>query len=208
MSTPAGGRGDGAAGRFGTLDRRATVAALLADRGGLLVVTGLGSPAYDVFAAGDHDANFYLWGAMGGAGLIGLGLALARPDRPVAVITGDGEQLMGLGGLLTIAAKRPGNLSIVVLDNGHFGETGMQLSHSGLGADLAAIAATAGFPEVDTVSTPEEIPPVRARLQRVTGGPRLVRVRIAPGETERVLPSRDGAFLKTRFRQGLGYAPG
>ena len=76
------------------------------------------------FAAGDHDANFYLWGAMGGAALIGLGLAMAQPDRPVAVFTGDGEQLMGVGGLLTIAVKKPGNLSVVVLDNGHFGEDG------------------------------------------------------------------------------------
>src|ERR1700712_2221865 len=115
---------------FGTLDRRQTVATLLADRGDLLVVSGLGSPTYDVFAAGDHDANFYLWGAMGGAALIGLGLALAQPSRPVAVITGDGEALMGVGGLLTIAVKQPPNLSIIVLDNGHFGETGMQLSHS------------------------------------------------------------------------------
>ena len=196
----------GVAEEAGTLDRREAVRALLADRGGLLVVTGLGSPAYDVFAAGDHDANFYLWGAMGGAALIGLGLALARPDRPVAVLTGDGEQLMGLGGLLTIAVRRPGNLSIVVLDNGHFGETGMQPSHSGLGVDLAAIAATAGFPEVATVSTMAGIAPVRARLQATDGGPRLFRVRIAPGETERVLPARDGVFLKTRFRQALSYA--
>lgn len=193
---------------FGTLDRRQAVAALLADRGALLVVTGLGSPTYDVFAAGDHDANFYLWGAMGGAGLIGLGLALAQPTRPVAVFTGDGEQLMGLGGLLTIAVKRPENLSIVVLDNGHFGETGMQLSHSGMGVDLAAIAATAGFPEVLTARTMEEAAAARARLHATTGGPRLVRLRIAPGETERALPSRDGVFLKTRFRQVLGYAAG
>ncbi len=193
---------------FGTLHRRQAVAALLADRGNLLVVTGLGSPTYDVFAAGDHDANFYLWGAMGGAGLIGLGLALAQPTRPVAVFTGDGEQLMGLGGLLTIAVKRPENLSVVVLDNGHFGETGMQLSHSGMGVDLAAIAATAGFPEVLTIDTMEEVAAARARLHAMTGGPRLVRLRIVPGEIERALPSRDGVFLKTRFRQVLGYAAG
>ena len=193
---------------FGTLHRRQAVAALLAERGDLLMVTGLGSPTYDVFAAGDHPANFYLWGAMGGAGLIGLGLALAQPARPVAVITGDGEQLMGLGGLLTIAVKRPGNLSIVVLDNGHFGETGMQLSHSGLGVDLAAIAATAGFAEVMTVDTMDQVAAARTKLHETNGGPRLMRVRIAPGETERALPSRDGAFLKTRFREEVGYTPG
>ncbi len=191
---------------FGTLDRRAAVAALLVDRGGLLVVTGLGSPTYDVFAAGDDDANFYLWGAMGGAALIGLGLALAQPTRPVAVITGDGEQLMGVGGLLTIAVKKPPNLSVVVLDNGHFGETGMQMSHSGHGVDLAAVAATAGFARVLTVTTMEEMAAARGVLQDTAAGPRLLRIRIAPGETERALPARDGVFLKTRFRKLLGYA--
>ncbi len=189
---------------FGTLERRAAVAALLEERGELLVVTGLGSPTYDVFAAGDHPANFYLWGAMGGAGLIGLGLALAQPARPVAVITGDGEQLMGVGGLLTIAVKAPANLTLVVLDNGHFGETGMQRSHSGHGLDLAALAASAGLATM-TVSAPEELPAARAALHGGTG-PRLVRVRIAPGETPRALPARDGVFLKHRFRGHLGYA--
>jgi len=121
---------------FGSLDRRAAVKALLADRGELLVVSGLGSSSYDLFDAGDHPGNFYLWGAMGGAAMVGLGLALAQPQRPVLVITGDGEQLMGIGSLLTVAVKKPGNLAIAVLDNGHFGETGMQMSHSGLGAKL------------------------------------------------------------------------
>jgi thiamine pyrophosphate-dependent acetolactate synthase large subunit-like protein len=84
------------------LERRAALAALLRERGDLLVVSGLGSPTYDVAAAGDHPRNFYLWGAMGGAAMIGLGLALAQPALPVLVITGDGEQLMGMGALATI----------------------------------------------------------------------------------------------------------
>ncbi len=191
---------------FGTLDRRAAVASLLTDRGGLLVVSGLGSPTYDVFAAGDHDANFYLWGAMGGAAMIGLGLALAQPARPVAVITGDGELLMGVGSLLTIAVKQPGNLTVVVLDNGHYGETGGQLSHSGHGVDLAKIASSAGFGRVVTVGTPDEVAAARTMLHRKAGGPRLLRVRIAPGETKRALPTQDGVFLKNRFRQNLRYA--
>src|SRR5450432_4662072 len=96
-----------------TLDRREAVKALLVDRGALLVVTGLGSSSYDVFDAGEHPGNFYLWGAMGGAAMVGLGLALAQPKRPVAVITGDGEMLMGMGSLATIGIQRPGNLAIV-----------------------------------------------------------------------------------------------
>src|SRR3954464_9109285 len=133
-----------------SLDRREAVTALLKDRGDLLVVTGLGSPTYDVHAAGDHDGNYYLWGAMGGAALIGLGLAQARPDRSVLVITGDGEQLMGLGGVATIGIARPQNLVIAVVDNGHFGETGMQRSHTGLGLDIAEVARSCGL-EADTI---------------------------------------------------------
>ena len=189
-----------------TLPRREAVKALLADRGDLLVVTGLGSASYDVFDAGEHPGNFYLWGAMGGAAMVGLGLALAQPKRPVAVITGDGEQLMGIGSLLTIAAKKPGNLTIVVLDNGHFGETGMQVSHTGLGAQLEAIATGAGLREVTEITDIKGVTEYRRRLQDIDGGPRLARLRIATGHLERALPPRDGAFLKNRFRENLGLA--
>src|SRR6266700_2842866 len=158
---------------FGSLDRREAVKALLVDRGDLLVVTGLGSSSYDVFDAGEHPGNFYLWGAMGGAAMVGLGLALAQPKRPVAVITGDGEQLMGIGSLLTIAAKQPGNLTIVVLDNGHFGETGMQVSHTGLGAQLDAIALAAGIRSVTEITGMKGVTDFRRRLQDIDGGPRL-----------------------------------
>jgi len=191
---------------FGTLDRRAAVKALLEHRKDLLVVTGLGSPSYDVFAAGEHDGNFYLWGAMGGAAMVGLGLALAQPNRPVVVITGDGEQLMGLGGLLTIATSKPANLTVAVLDNGHFGETGMQLSHSGLGARLDVIAQGAGFTSATEISDLEGIAKFRDQMHDLSEGPRFARIRIAPGNPERVLPPRDGTYVKNRFRQHLGFA--
>jgi thiamine pyrophosphate-dependent acetolactate synthase large subunit-like protein len=187
-----------------SLDRRTAVKALLADRGDLLVVTGLGSSCYDVFDAGDHPANFYLWGAMGGAAMIGLGLALAQPKRPVAVITGDGEQLMGLGGLATIAAKKPKNLSIVVLDNAHFGETGMQMSHSGLGARLELIASGAGFPSVTEIASLDALGAFRPKLHDLAG-PHFARVVISTAHVDRALPPRDGVFLKNRFRQHLGF---
>ncbi|NPU15237.1 aldehyde dehydrogenase [Bradyrhizobium sp. 83002] len=186
------------------LDRRAAVNALLRDRGELLVVSGLGSSSYDVFAAGDHPANFYLWGAMGGAAMIGLGLALAQPSRPVAVITGDGEQLMGLGSLATIAAKKPKNLAIIVLDNAHFGETGMQQSHSGLGANLELIATGAGFPSVSTIADQAALDAFRPKLHDLAG-PHFARVGISTEHVDRALPARDGVYLKTRFRRHLGY---
>ena len=112
------------------LDRRAAMRTLLENRGDLLLVTGLGSTTWDAAAVGDDDRNFYLWGAMGAAAMVGLGLAIARPDRRVLVVTGDGEMLMGLGALATIGVQRPPNLAIAVFDNGRYGETGMQASHT------------------------------------------------------------------------------
>ena len=192
--------------QFGTMDRREAVKALLADRKTLLAVTGLGSPSYDVFAAGEHDGNFYLWGAMGGAAMVGLGLALAQPKRPVVVVTGDGEALMGIGALLTIAVKKPANLTIAVLDNGHYGETGMQLSHSGLGARLDVIAQGAGIPSVTEITDIAGIEAFRPMMHDLSAGPRFARIRIAPGNPERALPPRDGVYVKNRLRQHLGFA--
>lgn len=189
---------------FGSLDRREAVKALLAERGDLLVISGLGSSSYDVFDAGESPANFYLWGAMGGAAMVGLGLALAQPKRPVAVITGDGEQLMGLGSLLTVAAKKPGNLSIIVLDNGHFGETGMQKSHSGLGARLEVIAGGAGFTSITEIGDLDSITTFRRKMQNFDG-PHFARIHICSAHVARALPPRDGVFLKNRFRQQLGF---
>src|SRR5215475_12118489 len=139
------------------LRRREAVATILKDRGDSLVITGLGSPTYDAAAAGDHPLNFYLWGAMGSAATVGLGLALAQPKRRVLVITGDGEMLMGFGTLATIAAKQPANLAIAVIDNERYGETGMQASHTGMGVDLAEIARAAGFQQSTTVRTMSEV---------------------------------------------------
>ncbi len=186
------------------MNRREAVAALLRDRGDLLVVSGLGSPSYDVHAAGDHPANFYLWGAMGGAALVGLGLAQAQRGRPVLAITGDGEQLMGAGGLATIAVARPANLSIVVLDNQHFGETGLQRSHTGHGVDLAGIATACGFPTARTVGEPDGIDDVRRALQGAETGPRLFVLKVTAENLPRSLPVRDAVHLKNRFRGVLG----
>lgn len=188
------------------LDRRAVVAALLEDRGDLLVVTGLGSASYDVHAVGDDDRNYYLWGAMGSAALVGLGLAQARPDRRVLVITGDGEQLMGLGGLATIAIARPANLSIVVIDNGHFGETGMQTSHTGLGLRLDHIAAACGFANAVYAATMDDVAAVRAALHEPATGPYLAVVNVKAENLPRSLPPRDAVHIKNRFRAVLGLA--
>ena len=188
------------------LDRRAVVAELLRDRGDLLVVTGLGSASYDVHAAGDDPRTYYLWGAMGSAALVGLGLAQAQPDRRVLVITGDGEQLMGLGGLATIAIARPANLSIMVIDNGHFGETGMQTSHTGFGLRLDEVASACGFPRVDHAVTMHDVAALRDLLHGPQTGPHLAVVSVRAENLPRSLPPRDAVHIKNRFRAALGFA--
>jgi len=187
-------------------DRREFVAKLLAATPDALVVTGLGSPSYDVFAAGDRDKNYYLWGAMGGATSLGLGLALAQPDKPVVVVTGDGEQLMGIGSLGTIAVKQPKNLTIIVLDNGHFGETGMQRSHSSLGADLVGIAKGFGISNALSTSSVDLVGEIAQGIN-ARRGLAFVQVFIEADEPPRALPPRDGPFIKNRFRAALGLKP-
>ncbi|HET8972143.1 MAG TPA: thiamine pyrophosphate-dependent enzyme [Pseudolabrys sp.] len=187
-----------------TLDRRAAMAALVKDRDDdLLVVPGLGSTTWDLAAAGDDPRNFYLWGAMGGAAMIGLGLALAQPDRRVAVITGDGEMLMGLGALATIGNKRPPNLAVIVFDNGVYGETGMQPSHTQNGVDLIRIAGACGIATCLDVRDDRALADLAARLRDLRGT-LFARVLISTDEPPRVLPLRGGAEIKNRFRAALG----
>jgi thiamine pyrophosphate-dependent acetolactate synthase large subunit-like protein len=187
-------------------NRRDFVSRLLAATPDALVVTGLGSAAYDVYAAGDRDTNYYLWGAMGGSTSIGLGLALAQPNRSVVVITGDGETLMGIGSLGSIAVKQPKNLTIVVLDNGHFGETGMQRSHSSLGADLTAIAKGFGIAQSFTAGSPESVGEIAQHIN-ARNATVFAQVFIDADEPPRALPPRDGPFIKNRFRAALGLKP-
>ena len=185
------------------LERRALVERLLRDRAGLCIIPGLGSCTWDVAAVGDHPLNFYMWGAMGGTAMIGLGLALARPDRRVLVLTGDGDLLMGLGSLATIGVKQPANLSVVVLDNRHYGETGMQPSATDAGVDLVKIAQGCRFRTAYAVGEMEAIDRVREDVH--TGaGPIFVQAHIAPNDPPRVLPTHDGHATKQRFMAALG----
>jgi len=188
------------------LERRAVVRELLAGRDGLLLVTGLGSPSYDAMAAGDHDLNFYLWGAMGSAATVGLGLALAQPARPVLVLTGDGEQLMGLGALATIGVQGPRNLTIAVLDNERYAETGGQHSHTAAGVRLDQVAAACGFAWTAEIADTAGVADVRGRLTAFAG-PGLASFKVEPTDLPRVLPPIDAVHLKNRMRQALGFAP-
>ena len=184
------------------IDRRHLVAEVIAQRGEALMVTGLGSPAWDLAAAGDDAGNFYLWGAMGTAAMVGLGLALAQPARRVVVITGDGEMLMGVGGLVTIALQAPRNLGLLVLDNETYGETGGQPSPTGLGVDLAHMAEGAGFTAVHRLAAPAQIPAAASALLQ-DAGPLLVVAKVDAEPKPLRLPPRDGVLLAQRLRSHL-----
>ena len=189
------------------LERRSVVSGLLAGRKDAVVVGGLGASTYDVAAAGDHDRNFYLWGAMGGAVMIGLGVALAQPKLPVVVITGDGEMLMGIGSLATVGLQKPANLTIVVLDNEVYGETGGQASHTATNVDLVGVARACGISDARAIATMADVEAFAPTMQDVSSGPRFVSVKIDGANLERVLSSRDGTFIVTRIRGALGFRP-
>ncbi len=184
------------------LHRRDVVKALLAGRGDLLVVAGLGSTAWDCTAAGDSALTFPMWGGMGNAAMLGLGLALVQPARRVLVVTGDGEMLMGLGSLATIGVQSPVNLAIAVIDNERYGETGMQRTHTAHGVDLAMVALGCRFRSARTVRHEAELEPARRALLAEVG-PILVQIKVAAERVPFVLPPREGRVLQERFRQAL-----
>lgn len=184
------------------LDRRAAVKRILRDRGDALAIASLGNPTFDLNAAGDCAQNFYLWGAMGGAVMTGLGLAQARPQQRVIVFVGDGEMMMGLGSLATVAVHPARNLSIVVIDNEHYAETGMQPAHAGRGVDIAAVARACGLETAWVVRTAEELEQAAEAVMH-RDGPVLVSVKVSTAAQETSLPPRDGPYLRSRFREAL-----
>ena len=171
-------------------------------RGNALAIAGLGSPVWDLAASDHQPENFYNWGGMGCAVSMGLGCALAQPKRNVWVITGDGEALMGVGSFATVANQRPDNLVIIILDNEHYGETGMQKTHTSGGTDLAAMAAGAGIPTTMTVHSDEDLNNLINAL-KTSPLPLVANIKVENTKPKLVLPSRDGVYIKTRFRQAV-----
>ncbi|MCH2549903.1 MAG: thiamine pyrophosphate-dependent enzyme [Alphaproteobacteria bacterium] len=184
------------------LHRREVVKCLLAETKDLLVVSGLGSATYDCAAAGDNEKNFYLWGAMGGSVPLALGLAIAQPNKPVLVITGDGDLLMGLGALTTVGAQAPKNLAIVVLDNEIYGETGAQPTATAKGTDLNAIARACSLKVIDDVFNLGKVKELSQTLY-LGKGPIFANIKVEQETPPKILPSTDGVFLKNRFRDAV-----
>jgi thiamine pyrophosphate-dependent acetolactate synthase large subunit-like protein len=182
------------------LDRREAIPKLVGRHEDFLIVTGLAGTSRDIAALTKDGAHTYsMAGAMGGACMIGLGLALARRDKRVLVVTGDGELLMNLGSLATIAVLDPPNLSVVCVDNGHYGETGYQKSHTSLGVDLEKIAAGSGIKRTLMIEQDSAIA-AGARLIREGNGSSFVLLRVKPTEPPAFKRDLDPATTRARFR--------
>src|SRR5712672_3458073 len=185
------------------LDRRDAVPALIGRHEDFLFVTGLAGTARDIAALTHDGAHIYtMAGAMGGAAMIGLGLALARPDKRVLVATGDGELLMNVGALATIAVLNPPNLSIICVDNGHYGETGYQKSHTSLGTDLEKMAQGAGIKLTRTVQNAADIP-AGSQFLRQGNGTVFLLLRVDTGEPPVYKRIWDPAVSRAQFRAAL-----
>ena len=185
------------------LDRRTALPALVGAHQDFLFVTGLGNPSKEVAAlTGDGNHFFGIGGAMGAACMVGLGLALARPDKRVVVVTGDGELLMSMGSLAVVGCAKPPNLAVICVDNGHYGETGNQVTHTGLGVQLDRIAVASGISNTMVVAKEEDLAP-GAQLLRSTGGPVFILLRVKQGEAPGMGRNLQPAYLRIRFRTAL-----
>ena len=185
------------------IERRPFIAELMKLRNGALVVPGLGSPTWDIFAAGDSPEYLYSWGGMGLALPTALGVALAQPKKRVLCLTGDGEMMMGIGSLAVVAAQAPANLGILVLDNERFSETGRQPGLTGQKTDLCAVARGFGITETALITQASQIKDL-AHLLFATPGPTFAVAKIAITEDPWALPERDGATIARRFQQAMG----
>jgi phosphonopyruvate decarboxylase len=198
----ASGIASAAAPKF-VLDRRTSVPALVGRHEDFLIVSGLAGTSRDMAFLTEDGAHLYtLGGAMGGAAMMGLGLALARPEKRVLVVTGDGELLMNVGSLAVISVMNPPNLAIVCVDNGHYGETGYQKSHTSLGVDLERIAAGSGIRATRTIESEAELE-AGARFLREANSTTFVLLRVAPTEPPVIRRTLDAAANRNRFKSAV-----
>lgn len=187
-----------------TLDRRAIVKKLLSGRDDMPVVTGLSSASYDSVAArnADHPFNFNLHGALGGAAMVGLGLALAQPDKRIMVLMGDGDVLAGFGSLATLAISGARNLGLAIFDNAIYGETGDQLTATAGSVDLGEVARSCGMPIARSVDREADVEAAVHDLLK-SDGPVVINFKVSPKHPGHLAKTRDGVLMKLRFRQAV-----
>jgi phosphonopyruvate decarboxylase len=186
-----------------TLDRREVLSQLFPDQKEYLFISGLAGSARDAAALTDDGANlFTMAGTMGAATCMGLGVAMSAPERKVAVITGDGELLMNIGSLATVATISPANLSIVCIDNGCHGETGGQNGHTSNKTNLELMARGAGIISTMTVVTESDLTDAATFLTEAPG-PRFIQVRVMDGPPADYKRNMDPAECRVRFRNAI-----
>lgn len=183
-----------------TLDRRNLLSELIPNPDHFLMISGLAGASKDAAAFTDDSANlFTMAGTMGASVSMGLGVALSAPTKNVIVFAGDGELMMNVGSLATVASMMPANLSIVCIDNGCHGETGGQKGHTARRTNLALMAEGAGLPSVMTIQTPEEIAQAAAFIAEAPG-PRFLWARVMNSPPAAYKRNFDLAECRQRFR--------
>ena len=165
------------------------------------VIGGIGNTNFDLWASGQRPENFYMLGSMGLAIPIGLGVALAQPQRRTFVLEGDGSLLMQLGSLGTVAATAPKNLAIVIFDNAMYHITGKQKTLTASTVDLVAMAKGAGLAQSDWAKDEAHFEALVERALKEPG-PWLIGARI-DGEKPAGVTERDPAKIRQRFMDGI-----
>ena len=186
------------------LDRKKAIPILLGDTDRFLIISGLAGPAKDIgFLTKESSNTFLFGGAMGGALPTSLGLALARPKDTILCVSGDGDVLMSMGSLATIATMKPKNLIIICVDNSLYLETGGQKSHTGLGVDLDVVSQGCGFLKTKTITNEDEVLQGARLVNNNFNGPTFILLKVNQSKPPQYSRNWNASQAKIKFRQNL-----
>ena len=187
-----------------SLDRKKAIPRLLGNTDRFLIISGLAGPAKDIgFLTKESPNTFLFGGAMGGALPTSLGLALARPKDTILCVSGDGDVLMSMGSLATIATMKPKNLIIICVDNSLYLETGGQKSHTGLGVDLDVVAQGCGFLRTKTITKEDELLQGATLVNNNFNGPTFILLKVNQSSPPEYSRNWNASQAKIKFRQNL-----
>ena len=188
------------------IDRREATRVVAELAGSNPIVSSVGNATFDLVSTADRPENFYVWNSMGMASSIGLGLALARPDKRVIVLDGDGALLMNLGSLATATMAGVPNLVHVVWDNGGWEITGAQPAGTTFGVDLAAIARGAGFRHISSVDNLDDF---RSAFAEAIAAAEawFIDARIEATGALKNRPTKTLTVIRDRFMEGIKSLP-